>query len=294
MKNLTLANDFLNVNINTLGAELTSLIDKRDGIEHMWNASPKFWPRHAPILFPTVGESRNGQIQVEGKTYGMGRHGFARTEAFEVLESGPHSTVLELRSNQRTKEHYPFEFAFRVGYELNQDTLSQTFEVENVGERPLGFQVGGHPAFAVPFRDGERFDEYCIRFGSPQTLDRHLLTPDGLYSGETRRFMDGTAEFQLYYEVFDEDALVFKDISSKTVWIQHHKGGKRLQVEYPAFPHLGIWSIPGANYVCIEPWIGCADHVDQSPDLFQKDNVIVLDPEAVFKASFTIRVIQED
>jgi galactose mutarotase-like enzyme len=34
-------------------------------------------------------------------------------------------------------------------------------------------------------------------------------------------------------------------------------------VSFPGMPHLGIWTKPGAGYVCIEPWQGYA-----SPDTF--------------------------
>ncbi|MBI1289370.1 MAG: aldose 1-epimerase family protein [Flavobacteriales bacterium] len=293
MQNLTLENDFLNVNINVLGAELCSLFDKRDRIEHMWNASPAFWPRHAPILFPTVGESKDGKINVAGTDYPMGRHGFARFSEFEVVEQTESKAVFELRSNEDTRKHYPFEFIFRVGYELDGARLVQSFEVENSDGNDIGFQVGGHPAFAVPFRNGEKYDDYEIRFDAPQTLERHLLTEKGLYSGEKRKFLDNENSFGLFYELFNEDALVFRHIPSKRVWIQHKKGGKRLQVDYEGFPHLGIWSVPGANYVCIEPWIGCADMADQPADFFQKDSLVVLKSGETFNATFTILLIQE-
>lgn len=288
MKNLTLENDYLNVNISPKGAELCGLLDKHDGVEHMWKADPAFWPRHAPILFPCVGESKDETITVEGITYPMGRHGFARHEMFSVVESTESKAVFELKSNANTRINYPFEFVLRIGYALSGTCLTQTFEVLNADERNIGFQLGGHPAFTVPFKEGEKYDDYEVRFDIPQTLDRHLLTDKGLYSGEQRLFLSNSDRFGLFYDLFKEDALVFKNIPSKQVWIQHKDGGKRLQVTYNGFPHLGIWSIPGADYVCIEPWIGCADMFDQPKDFFEKDCLINLRPNEPFAASFDI------
>ena len=292
MKKLTLENDYLNVTINLLGAELCGLLDKKDGVEHMWKADPEFWPRHAPILFPCIGESKDGKITVDGADYPMGRHGFARHELFSVVEQTENKVVLELKSNVRTRIHFPFEFSFRVGYELQNTRLVQSFEVVNAGSREMGFQLGGHPAFSVPFDKNEAYADYEIQFDSPQTLNRHLLTDDGLYSGETRAFLDNESSFGLYYDLFAEDALVFKNIPSKQVWIQNKNGGKRLQVDYEGFPHLGIWSIPRADYVCIEPWIGCADMANQSHDFVQKDSLISLDPGQNFKAHFSISLVE--
>ena len=290
-KNLTLENDYLNVNINTLGAELTGLFDKRDGIEHMWSADPKYWPRRAPILFPCVGESKDGSVHINGIEYPMGRHGFVRHEEFAVVSHTESTVVLELRNSSATEQFYPFRFAFRTTFRLDGDKLIQSFEVLNTDDRQIGFQLGGHPAFAVPFRADEKYDDYEVVFDSPQTLERHLLTDKGLYSGKTRPFLSNEEKFGLFYDLFNEDALVFKDIEAKTAWIQHKSGGKRLQVDYQGFHHLGIWSVPGADYVCIEPWIGCADMVDQPDDFFKKDSVVVLNPAQSFTAAFTISLL---
>lgn len=290
MKNLTLENDYLNVNINILGAELSGLTDKRDGVEHMWEAAPEFWPRHAPILFPCIGESKGGKINVDNTEYTMARHGFVRNEIFTVTYQSISKLELQLTSNDKTRVHFPFDFAFTVKYELQGNKLIQSFKVDNIGATEMGFQLGGHPAFAVPFKTGEKYDDYEICFDSSQTLNRHLLTDKGLYSGETRLFMKNVDRFNLAYKLFQEDALVFKNISSKQVWIQNKYRGKRLQVDYQQFPHLGIWSIPGADYVCIEPWIGCADFADQPTDFFSKDSLLVLQPLQTFNASFTISI----
>ncbi|MCW3093590.1 MAG: aldose epimerase [Ferruginibacter sp.] len=47
----TLENDTLRVVINSVGAELSSLINKRTGLEYLWNADPAFWPKKSPYYF---------------------------------------------------------------------------------------------------------------------------------------------------------------------------------------------------------------------------------------------------
>ena len=75
---VTIANDFLTVNISRHGAELTSIKDNLTGRERLWQADPEVWPRHAPVLFPIVGALADQQYHYAGKTYHMGQHGFAR------------------------------------------------------------------------------------------------------------------------------------------------------------------------------------------------------------------------
>jgi galactose mutarotase-like enzyme len=290
MRTTTIENEFLSVSFNHVGAELSSLIDKQDKVEHMWKADPEFWPRQAPLLFPCVGESRDGKISVDGESYPMGRHGFARHERFTVVGESKSHVVLELRSDPNTLRQYPFDFVFRARYELKGAQLITSFEVINSGIREMGFQLGGHPAFAVPFGQNGNFNDYKVEFGESMTIDRHLLTDKGLYSGKEKPFLNNEAEFELFYDLFKEDALVFKHIPAKQVWIQHRDGGKRLQMDYEGFAHFGIWSVPGADYVCLEPWIGCADMHDQPKDFFKKDSLIVLKPEERFEASFVTSI----
>ena len=49
-------NDFLKVTIDDHGAELVSIYDKEKDREVIWQGDPKFWGRHAPVLFPNVGK----------------------------------------------------------------------------------------------------------------------------------------------------------------------------------------------------------------------------------------------
>lgn len=291
MQMITLENDYLSVKISPLGAELTSLLDKRDGVEHMWSADPKFWPRRAPILFPCVGESRDGKIQVDGVDYPMVRHGFTRIQEFRLVEQSGQKAVFELTENKETLKSYPFKFSFRVSYMLDKCTLVNQFEVVNSDAKPLGFQLGGHPAFAVPFSGGEAYSDYEVRFDRPMTVDRHLLNENGLYNGKTRNVLTNSDSIPLSYELFNEDALVFKDIPSKRVWIQNKAAGKKLQVDFSEFLHLGIWSKPGADYVCIEPWLGCADDYDSEEDFFSKDSIVTLEPNQGFNSAFSVSLI---
>ena len=70
----------LEIKTTKLGAELTSI--KFNGIERL-HQGESHWKRHAPILFPIVGQLKNGQTIINGMTFKMGQHGFARDMEFE-------------------------------------------------------------------------------------------------------------------------------------------------------------------------------------------------------------------
>ena len=47
-----LENDRIKIAVADHGAELCSIYDKKRGHEVVWQADPKYWNRHAPVLFP--------------------------------------------------------------------------------------------------------------------------------------------------------------------------------------------------------------------------------------------------
>ena len=50
----TIENEKLSVTIDAHGAELSSIYDKENDRELIWQADAAFWNRHAPVLFPNV------------------------------------------------------------------------------------------------------------------------------------------------------------------------------------------------------------------------------------------------
>ena len=59
---------------------------------------------------------------------------------------------------------------------------------------------------------------------------------------------------------------------------------------YDDFNYLGVWAKPNAPFVCIEPWIGTADHENTDGDFLKKDNLISLSKGKVFTAQFIIEI----
>ena len=81
---VTISNGALTARINPLGAELWSLTDPQQR-EYMTDANPQYWTGHAPLLFPIVGALNVGRYRVDGRVYGLPKHGFARTSEFDLI-----------------------------------------------------------------------------------------------------------------------------------------------------------------------------------------------------------------
>jgi len=283
-------NDHLKVAISAKGAQLSSLYNKHAHIEHMWQADQSIWPWHAPNLFPIVGGLVNNELHVDGQTYNLPRHGFARQSEFEVLETSANHAVFQLAANQETSAVYPYQFAFQVLYDLIDNALRVTYKVINLDDKAIYFSVGGHPAFSVPFGSDGNYEDYYLEFEAAENLETHLLTAEGYLSGETRPVKLNGKNLFLTRHLFDADALVFQNIQSKIVTIKSIKHRHSLSLEFPHYKHLGIWAKPGANFVCIEPWLGYADAAGSSTDLSQKPAIQKLEKGHVFEAPYYISI----
>ncbi len=285
-----LENDFLRVEINAKGAQLSSVFNKETQTEHMWQADANIWPWHAPNLFPVVGGLINDELLVDGQSYHMSRHGFARQSEFILLESDDVHAVYSLPNSETTLKVYPYKFDFQVLYSLIDNALRLTYKLISHDKKDICFSVGGHPAFRVPFNAGEKYEDYYLEFEAGEKLDTHSLSAEGFFTGETHPVPTPNNRLYLTRDLFKADALVFKYLKSREVCIKSDNHDKSISVEFPHFNYLGIWAKPGADFVCIEPWLGCADSVDKHVDISQKEDIQQLKPGHVFEAAFFISV----
>lgn len=283
-------NDFLKVAIDNKGAQLTSVYNKSEGRELMWQADPNVWPWHAPNLFPIVGGLINDELLVDGKAYPMKRHGFARQSEFILLSSDDQQAVFSLPNSEKTHEVYPYNFDFEVMYMLIDNALRITYKVINRDKKTVYFSVGGHPAFNAPFHPNEQYEDYYLEFEVEEKLERHLLDAAGMFTGKTEPVKFDGRKLWLKKDMFNEDAFVFKNLRSREVSLRSKNHDQSLTVEFPHFNYLGIWAKPGAPFVCIEPWLGCTDTEGQHKDISQKENIQKLAVGHVFEAAYFISI----
>ncbi len=286
----SIENDYLKAAINSNGAQLSSLINKTTGVQHMWQGG-EAWPWHSPNLFPVIGTLINNQIIVDGKAYEIAqRHGFARHSDFLLLDATSLHAKFSLPYNSHTLAMYPFKFELQIIYDLIDNALRVTFKVINLDDKAIYFSVGGHPAFSVPFHNGEQYEDYYLEFETEEPLVEHLLSADGLLSGETRTVKLDGKNLQLTRELFLNDALIFKHLKSRQVTIRSHKHEESISVQFPHFLYLGIWAKTGSDFVCIEPWLGHADLAGPPVEFKNKEGIQKLEYGHVFEACYYISI----
>lgn len=283
----SISNANWHISARSKGAELTSLKNKTTGIEHLWQADPAYWGWHAPVLFPVVGRCLNDEQLIDGKAYRMEKHGFARKSDFACTHQSATELRFTLQSNEQTRALYPYEFEFTITYRLDGSEFHTLYSVRNTGNKNMFFQLGAHPAFAVPFLAGEVYEDYELLFEQPENIVRHLINTDGYFTGEKRPVLQQNNRLPLRSDLFEEDALIFKDHQSRALTIRSLKNPHYLRVKFGGFPYLGLWAKTNADYVCIEPWYGCADTAGKIQPVENREGILTLQPGETFNASFT-------
>ncbi len=270
------------------GAELQSLTDNHHR-ELMSDGDPAFWIGRAPLLFPIVGRLNNDMLRLGDAVYPMQKHGFARKSNFEVVDAGESETLLRLAESVETLAQYPFAFELDAHFRLNETTVHKTVAVRNTGGAALPFSFGYHPAFAWPLPFGGTREAHQIRFECDEPANLCHVTPYGTIGHDAVPTPVSGNLLALSDALFDDDALVWRELNSRRL-TYGAPGHPHLDIAFPDTPWLGIWSKPGAAFVCVEPWAGMADPEGYLGDFYGKPGVITLPPgdERSFRMDITL------
>lgn len=263
-------NEFLTVEINPFGAELFS-IKNNEGYEYLWQGNPDVWSGRAPVLFPITGGLIDDEFIYEGKAYNLEKHGFAKNSDFEVELVEENKAVFLLKNNDILRKHYPFEFEFRVIFTLNKNSLVVEYKVDNIDNKDIYFSFGAHEAYSCP----GGLNGYYVEFEKDTPLARYHVTGNFMNGNSTPVLMDGN-KLYLKDEFFEKDAIILPNIDSNKVWVKHVNNKHTVEVDFTGFKNLLIWTKPGAEYLCIEPWNGLPDYLGFDKTIENKKDIITV------------------
>lgn len=270
---ITLRHGSSSAAVAALGAEL--LHWNVGDVSLLWRRDPQWWDRVSPILFPVVGWTRDG-IRVDGRHYPLGLHGFARDSRFEIVAASEDHVRLRLVDGEASRELFPFAFELFVAYRVGDGGLSIAFEVGNPGERPLPYALGFHPGFAWPFAGNGR-EGHAILFDELEKPAVPVIAPGGLFSPERRSVPLDGQRLRLDDALFAREALCFLDARSQSLRFEN-ADSDAIRFAVRDFPHIALWSKPGAPFVSIEAWTGYGDPVDFSGEIREKPSMRLLPP----------------
>jgi galactose mutarotase-like enzyme len=208
-----------------------------------------------PILFPNMGELNSDLLYPNLK-----RHGFARDLEW-IIEDKEFGFKETLSSSPETKKAYPFNFSLTVTGEFKDDgTFILNQEVYNKEEnKELPISMGLHPYFKVPsgekknikfnFEGGKYIEEQINSWGNGETL-----------------IIDNP-------KVINSEEVIEIDIPTLGTLI--------IDIS-PMYKKIWVWSMPGKDFICIEPAMRGTNGLIDSPHM--------VEPNGKFKASFSIKL----
>ena len=289
---VTIRNDLLTVDVDTLGAQLSS-IRTNSGKEYLWQGDPEIWARRAPILFPFIGRLKEGTYLLSGVPYTISTHGFARDMEFEVVQKEEDRVSFRLTDTPDTRKVYPFSFDLTVTYRLEDNRLTKTHRVYNRSQRDMLYELGAHDGFRVPVGEGRTMAGYAIRlpgldkarfYGMNEEL---MLTP----KGEEIPLTDSA--LPLTPASFGLDTMILDAPPQAKAVLCDKAGQPRVTLEFPDFPYLGLWTQNkpfDTGYVCIEPWSSLPDGTFMGRELGDKPGIRRLAPGQAEELSYTTTI----
>ncbi len=191
-----------------------------------------------PILFPNCGKLEEDIFKFN-KNYKLKQHGFARNLPWEVTDKGTEncaSLTIFLKSNDKTKAVYPFDFEITFTYELEGKTLRIKQIYTNKSKQIMPFSVGFHPYFWVRNKSQVVFD-----------IPSNWYRPKG--SKEFVRF-NGHFDFSR-----EEININFTNLSRNSASFKDPQRKLNVQINYTdMFNTLVLWTVKGKDFICLEPW----------------------------------------
>lgn len=274
----------LEIKVKKTGAELESI---KFNNKEMLHTGKEFWDRQSPILFPTVGRLRDNQSIINDKKYTIPQHGFAKDMKFELIKETENEKLYITKSNEETLKMYPFEFELYTKYIINESTLTVEYNVINKDNKEMIFGIGGHPGFKLDMHQEEYYFEL-----EDEENEVEFMEVEGNYISNkpAKNILKNNKIIEITKETFINDAIMMKKLKSNTIALKQKKDNKKiLEFTFEEFPILAIWSMPGAPFICLEPWFNYADRVKETGYFKDKEGVVTLSPEKEFNCKFSVK-----
>ena len=197
------------------------------------------------------------------------------------------SVVFLHKSDIDTKQSFPFDYELRVIYTLAEKTLKIDYAVKNLTDGTMYFSIGSHEGYYTP----EGIEDYDVIFPQNETLNAYVLYGN-LLSNQQLPIIKDSNVLPLYDKYFTIDALVFKDLKSKSATLRNRKTGKAVRVDFPDDKYFLLWHKPNSPYICLEPWSGISDIVGSSYDITEKEGIIPLEGKSEYNHTHSVTIIE--
>jgi len=190
-----------------------------------------------PVLFPICGPLPNDEYELDGVTYKMKQHGFARNKVWKTDSISGQKVTLSLQADEETLQQYPYYFQLKFTYELTDGKLHIYQTYANLGEGAMPFFAGFHPYFS----GNHILSKYNIP--SSQYFDYEDFT--------IKKRTCATSQLEI------SDSKVFLHLSDSMISFKGE--AYTMNINYSEhFKYAVLWSESPEEYICLEPWMARA------------------------------------
>jgi galactose mutarotase-like enzyme len=215
----------------------------------------------------------------------MPSHGFARDSVFGLVSASPDRCRLRLVDTPTTRVSFPFAFALDVAFALQRDSsIEITVEVTNTDSVAAPVAFGVHPAlrWPLPGSAGEHF----VGFPNVDQVEERRLNDQGLIlPAEKRSWPRGRKSAA----AIANDGAVFVAWPGGSITYGPEQGHK-VHITTEGFTYLGLWALPAAGFLCIEPCTGLADGANAPHSLVNRTGATIVQPGSTRRAWLSIRL----
>lgn len=205
-----------------------------------------------PILFPIAGALEDNRYTWNGQVYEMPMHGFAKDLAWDVKEIklGEREASIELiLSSQKhdTKSIFPFDYDLIFTYTLTENQLMIDQLYRNRSSEAMPFYSGFHPYFKT--------DKDEIELETDATMYLNHA------EGETKRLAASVALTEM------EGSVILMDGDQNEIRTSLVKDSELLIESGSEFRYNVFWATVDKEFVCIEPWMGLPNELNEQNEL---------------------------
>lgn len=221
-----------------------------------------------PVLFPSPGPLAGGRFSWGGRSGSMQNHGLARQRPFSVVAVDGERAVLRLEADASTRAEFPWSFVLELRYALDGGALVMEARVENRDDTPMPFAFGLHPYFLVPAADKAK-----VAVPTPVTR---------AWDNFGKRMVDVTEPIDVAAP--HEVDLHLADHGSSEATLVLADGARIVVRGSEEFQRWVVWTQPGKDFVCLEPWTAAANALNTG------ERLLVIEPrgERVLRVSIAL------
>ena len=290
---MLIENEFLKVEVTLEGASLTSIYDKKNEVELLYQKDERSWIGQDVVIFPIIGSLKDKEYTFDNKVYSMKSHGLIRYVTSNVISHSQSEIVLGYRYNEETLRQYPFKFNFEVCYKLNDNELTVEYRVHNLDDKEMYFSVGGHPALIVDgyeTLDSYVYDNVRLIFDKEYNTYQYKLNEIGNLISHAKN-IKLPADLLISKELIEEHKTLIYDVKGINE-VTLKTNNRSITFNISKCDILALWTKDGfGNFLCVEPWWGLPDYESTNKKIEEKALINKLTSKETFITDYKIKFL---